>query len=48
MGFGNQMRLVPPVLRMILFFLFTTTFLGQAQTQVAFEPSCIRSDAHAG
>ncbi len=43
MGFGYQMRLVPPVLRLILFFLFTTTFSGQAQTQVAFDNEAFRN-----
>jgi photosystem II stability/assembly factor-like uncharacterized protein len=43
MGFGNQMRFVPPFLRLILFFLFATIFSGQAQTQVAFDNEAFRN-----
>ena len=43
MGFGNQMRYFPPTLKLILFFLFTYSIVGQAQTQVAFDNEAFRS-----
>ncbi len=43
MGFGIQMKLFPSTLKLILVLLFTSSFSGQAQTQVAFDNEAFRN-----